>query len=203
MNRAAPLSRALTAIAAVALLAGCSGAAARSTDDPPRPSASLTPYVPPTLAPEPVPVTTLERDEAVDAVLRFFDALNYGFAHGDADPLRRVSTLGCSGCVGWVQEIQRMADAGQHQRGGWVRVVGMTATGASGDQFAFRASLLREPGEVVEGATAVPVSAAGKGELVDVVVAPRTSGVSGTTVWTLVAMELAPMGEVTPGPSAS
>lgn len=193
-----PLRRAcVLVLLAAGALTGCSGPTVT-----PAPSASLAAYRPPAAAPSAVVVRAGDRAEAVDAVLRFFDALNYGYAHADADPLRRMSALSCSPCVGWIEDVQHLEDAGRHQDGGWVRVVGMTAAGAQDGRFAFRASLLREPGSVVGAGGATPVVAGGKGELVDLVVSPETSSVSGETTWTVVQMALAPIGDGSPGTGA-
>lgn len=202
VTRLARASLALLACACTLLTSACSGSDA-STGPAAQGRPSLAPYVPPTAPPQPLSVAAVDRDGAVDAVMRFFDALNYGYARGDADPLRAMSTLGCSACVGWVQDVQRMADEHRHQDGGWIRVVGMQATGAAGGQFAFRASLLREPGTVEGDGTSTPVVAGGKGDLVDLVVAPQASSVTGRTTWTVVAMELVPMAAPTPSPGRS
>lgn len=202
MTKLGTASLALVACACALLLGGCSGGEDSSaTAAQGRPS--LAPYVPPSRAPDPLPVAAVDRDAAVDAVMRFFDALNYGYAHGDANPLRTMSALGCSACVGWVQDVQRMSDAHRHQEGGWIRVVGMQATGSADGQFAFRASLLREPGVLEGDGTSTPVVAGGKGDLVDLVVAPQDSSVTGRTTWTVVAMELVPMSAPTPSPGQS
>ncbi len=190
--------RGTSAVTSVALAAGLLAGCARGAGAAPAPTAAptLTPYVVPSTRPAPVTATAVQRDDAVDAVVRFFDALNYGYATNDADPLRTMSTLDCSPCVAWIQEIQRNHDEGRRQVGGFVRLLEMRADGQQQHRFLFRAVLVREAGTITGPTATTPVVGAGKAELVDIVVSVQQSAATGMTSWVLTAMTLAPIDPV-------
>jgi hypothetical protein len=155
------------------------------------PTPSLPPYTVPTVAPRAVTATTSTQDASVDFVLAYLDALNYGYAHGDADPLRTMSALSCAPCVNWIKDIETRKSTGARQSGGVIRIVGMRSLGASSGAWAFRASLWRESGTTtLSSGTATPLSA--QAELVDILVAPQTSALTGSTTWQVVAITPAP-----------
>lgn len=176
---------ALLACAALPALGGCSGAAATTS---PRASASPSTslVVAPTAAPAEVPAAPADLAAATDFVLAYVKALNYGLATGDADPLRRTTSLACFTCAGWVTQIQQQHDAGEHRDGGLLALGGAAAVGMVGDDFVLRASIQQQPGTISGGSgPARPVPAAGSTEVVDLQVGVSTASLDGRPRWTM------------------
>ncbi len=150
--------------------------AACSTAPTTPPTVTSLGYRQPTTAPTALPVSTITRGAAVDAVLAFFDALNHGLQTGDADPMRRMAAMSCGPCTEWVMRVQRQHDEGVRQQGGRIYVVGMVALGEDGVDFLFRASVLQESGTLTgPDGTPRPIAAGGKAELIDLRVGPDLS----------------------------
>ena len=198
------VSPALAVVAALTLVAGCSGsdsgdagnkpaasarqsgAAASTTSPPPGTApASSTDYTPPTTAPASVPVTPHTKTTAGVFVLVWFESLNYGFASGDANPLRQSTGLGCFTCANWITEIQNQADEKLTHEGGFVHVRDLAYVGPVDDDFLLRAVLDRDPGVVTApDGTTTPVTA-GSGEVVELRVGVSTSTLSKKSFWTV------------------
>lgn len=143
------------------------------------------PYEAPSTAPS-LPATNVEDvDRARDFVLAYVETLNYGYATGDADPLRKVTSLSCFTCQQWIIEIATLEEEGLTREGGSVLVstigtVGETTTGG----FQFRVVLDRLPGEVTDG-EGDSIAFDASTEIVDVAVGVQTSGITGDTTWTM------------------
>jgi hypothetical protein len=143
----------------------------------------------PTAPPNEVPVGSADLDAATDFVLAWFQALNYGLATGDADPLRRTTSLACFTCAAWVTQVQQQHDAGEHRDGGLVSLGGAAAVGMVGEDFVLRASIQQQPGTVSGGNASVrPVPAAGSVEVVDLRVGVSTASMDGKPRWTMKAI---------------
>lgn len=175
---------ALLALASIPALSACAGAAAS-----PSPSASpaVTPRVvvaPPT-APAAVPVGNGDLEGATDFVIAWFDTLNYGFSSGDADPLRRTTSLGCFTCVGWISEIQQQHDRAAHREGGLVVLRDAALAGMVGKDYVIRASLQQQPGRVTGTGAPRAVPAAGSIEIVDLQVGISTTSLDGKPRWAM------------------
>jgi hypothetical protein len=194
LNRCARPTLAL--IAALALLAGCSGdgssqaaAAARTKANAASPSAAATettkPYTPPARAPGAVPTTSPDKTTAGTFVLVWFETLNYGYRAGDADPLRQTVTLGCFTCVNWILEVQNQADKHLKRTGGYVHVRELLFDKTDKGDYIFRAALDRDPGVLAApDGTETPISAS-SGEVVELRVGLTKSGLTGKTSWTM------------------
>lgn len=174
---------ALLVCAALPALGGCSGATATTS-----PSASSSPttslVVAPTAPPAEVPAAPSDLAAATDFVLAWFQALNYGLATGDADPLRSTTSLACFTCAGWVTQIQQQHDAGERRDGGLLALGGAAAVGMIGDDFVLRVSIQQQPGTIADGSgPARPVPAAGSTEVVDLQVGVSTASLDGTPRW--------------------
>jgi hypothetical protein len=180
----------LALVAALALLAGCSGdgqakAATAPSTKAPSPSATASAYRPPTKAPGAVPVNAPDKTTAAIFVLVWFETLDYGYASGDADPLRRTVTLGCFTCANWIIEVQTQATNHLVRTGGYVHVRQLVYVGPDKDDYVFRAVLDREPGVLVApDGIETPVSAS-SGEVVELRVGLTTSALTRKTTWTM------------------
>lgn len=174
-----------------ATASACSGDSPAVGPDAAPTSASAS-YTPPSRAPEVVPASTVDLDAATTFVITWFETLNYGFATGDADPLRTSTGLGCFTCANWITEIQSQADQDVRRVGGSVHVVDMASVavapgGRSGEpeDFVFRARLSRDAGALVAAdGTRTPLDAS-QGEVVDLTVGLSTSSLTGETSWTM------------------
>lgn len=195
MTRRVPLRhRFVVAGALTAFLAGCSAGDSEPVGKAPKPSqssrfapspAAAPTYSPPTVAPPPVSASSPDTTRAAIFALAWFETLNYGFATGDADPLRQSISLGCFTCANWVIEVQTQADRNLRREGGHVHVRDLVFVGPSGDDFVFRAVLNRDGGELIApdgGRTAVVEST---GEEVDLSVGLSSSSLTGTTAWSM------------------
>lgn len=122
-----------------------------------------------------MPVDSPNKTTAGIFVLVWFETLNYGYATGDADPLRKTATLGCFTCVNWIKEVQTQADQRMRRTGGFVHVRDLAFTGSEGKDFRFRAALDRDAGVLTapDGSTEPVVP--GAGEVVDLRVGIATS----------------------------
>jgi hypothetical protein len=186
-------------VAALALLTGCSsdasGAAAATTKHAasslsPTPTESPTAerYTPPKQAPARVPVGAPDKTKAGIFVLVWFETLDYAYASGDADPLRKTIALGCFPCANWVIEVQTQADKDVTREGGYVHVRDLAYLGQEKDDYRFRAVLNRDPGELTApDGTRVPIVGS-SGEMVDLLVGLKTSSLTGTTSWLMKAV---------------
>lgn len=178
---------AVGAVLLAATLSGCSGG---SVADDGASAATSPAYLPPSTAPDAVPVATVDLDTATTFVVAWFETLNYGLATGDADPLREMTGLGCFTCANWIIEIQTQADGGARREGGSVHVVDMArvaaaAPGGQPEDFTFRARLTRDAGELIApDGTRTPLDAS-QGEVVDLTVGLSTSTLTGETFWTM------------------
>lgn len=148
-------------------------------------SSTAAPYRPLTAAPQAVPVDSPDKTTAGIFVLVWFETLNYGYATGDADPLRKSVALGCFTCVNWIKEVQTQADKRMRRTGGFVHVRNLAFTGTSGKDFRFRAALDRDPGALTtpDGATEPVVP--GAGEVVDLLVGIATSTLTKSKMWVM------------------
>ncbi len=144
---------------------------------------ALPAYRVPTSPPTPVPFEAMDRETGAHAVQVFLDAVNYGFARNDADPLRDVSSLGCMGCLGWIKEIDTRARDGRTQRGGAIRLVRANLIEESPQVLTFVVSMVRESGEVRDGNGGVTPIPAGAAELAELQVGPSESMVTGRKTW--------------------
>lgn len=193
--------RVVVAGALIALLAGCSDAYSEQVAKAPKPSQSnsSTPdaaaaptYTPPAEPPPPVPVESPDETRAADFVLAWFETLNYGFATGDADPLRQAVTLGCFTCANWVIEVQTQADRDLDREGGYVHVRDLAYIGPTGEDFAFRAVLNRDPGALTAPDGTRTAVDASSGEVVDLTVGLSSSSLTNTTSWAMKAVTAPP-----------
>jgi Family of unknown function (DUF6318) len=183
-------------VAALVLIAGCSSsgprvgaAAAKQTSRPasPTPTAAVATkkYAPPTQAPVRVPVTSPDKTKAGIFVLVWFETLNYGYATGDADPLRKAVGLGCFTCANWIIEVQTGANKKMTRTGGFVHVRDLAYVDRVEDDYRFRAVLDRDPG-VVTAPDGTPTAVTrGSGEVVELRVGISTSTLSGRRFWTM------------------
>ena len=129
-------------------------------------------YTAPSTAPTPVAVAVVDTDTAVDFVMAWFELLNYGFASGDADPLRQSTGLGCFTCANWIREVQGMADQNAERSSAFIHVDGMALIGQADENFSFRASLVQDAGTLST-------------EIVELTVGISTSSLSGARNWTM------------------
>ena len=148
---------------------GCTQARGSDTADGPGHSPS---YSAPTTAPSPVSVAVVDTDTAVDFVMTWFELLNYGFASGDADPLRRSTGLGCFTCANWIREVQTTADQNAERSSAFIHVDGMALIGQADQNFSFRASLVQDAGTLST-------------EIVELTVGISTSSLSGARSWAM------------------
>jgi hypothetical protein len=132
-----------------------------------------------------VPISSADKATAGVFVLVWFETLDYGYATGDADPLRRTVTLGCFTCANWIIDVQ--TEAAQHlaRQGGYVHVRQLVYVGPDRGDHVFRAVLDRDPGLLTApDGTQTPVSAS-SGEVVELRVGLTTSALTGKTTWTM------------------
>lgn len=135
-----------------------------------------------------MPTATPDRTVAGIFVLAWFETLNYGFATGDADPLRASVGLGCFTCANWIIEVQTQADEGLAREGGYVHVRDLVYLGPEGDDFLFRARLDRDPGTLTTADGSQTALAAGSGEVVDLRVGVVTSSLTDSSAWSMKAI---------------
>jgi hypothetical protein len=187
---------ALALVAALALLTGCSGnddARAATVAPTKSPTASPTtaspttrPYTPPTAAPAAMPVTApRNKTTAGIFVLVWFETLNYGYAAGDADPLRRMVTLGCFTCDNWIIDVQDEANKHLVRTGGFVHVRQLLYVDTDKGDYVFRAVLDRDPGVLTapDGSNS-PVMAS-SGEVVELRIGLTKSTITDKTSWAM------------------
>jgi len=187
----------------VVLLTGCSersgsdgepsGAAAPSGDRAASPVASdpvvsapaAPAYVAPSVAPS-LPATDIDTSEqGREFVLAYFETLNYGYATGDADPLRAVTSLSCFTCQQWIIEIATLQEEGLTREGGSLLVSTIGTVGqAVGGGYQFRVELDRLPGQVTDASGENTLEFGASTEFVDITVGLQTSGLTGETTWT-------------------
>jgi hypothetical protein len=189
------VSPTLALVAALALLAGCSGdpgpqdaaakKASRTASSVPTVLARTKQYVPPTRAPAPVPVDSPDKTTAGIFVLVWFETLDYGYASGDADPLRRSVGLGCFTCANWIIEVQAQANKKLTRAGGYVHVRDLAYVDRVEDDYRFRAVLDREPGVVAAPDGTRSAVTQSSGEVVELRVGLSTSTLSGRKSWTM------------------
>jgi hypothetical protein len=177
----------LLALASLPVLTACSGAGA--TARPSTSASSPSTEVAPSVAPTAVPVGAADLDAATDFVLAWFQTLNYGLSTGDADPLRRTTSLGCFTCAQWITQVQQQHDDGGTRTGGLVTLRDAALAGMIGDDYVIRASLQQQPGQVSTGTGSPrPVPAAGSTEIVDLQVGVSTASFDGQPRWTMKAI---------------
>ncbi|MGW5240179.1 DUF6318 family protein [Monashia sp. NPDC004114] len=139
--------------------------------------------------PATVSTTSVDKDRAVDFLLTWVDVLNYGFATGDADPLRRSTAMGCYTCANWIIDVQTQRDKQLTRDGGRVRIDSAVFRGTTDGLFFFRASLTQDAGSLSDGrGKIVPIPASGP-EVVDLAVGISTSSVTGAKSWTMKSIE--------------
>jgi hypothetical protein len=118
-------------------------------------------------------------------VLVWFETLNYGYASGDADPLRNSVGMGCFTCANWIIEVQKQANDKLTRAGGYVHVRDLAYVGRVADDYTLRARLDRDPGVVTAtDGTSKPV-AQGSGEVVELRVGLSSSSLTGRKAWTM------------------
>lgn len=180
----------------VVLLAGCSAAsgadggpsveAAPSDGPTASPVSSTAPaYVAPSVAPT-LPATDVDTaEQGREFVLAYVETLNYGYATGDADPLRAVTSLSCFTCQQWIIEIATLEEEGLTREGGSLLVSTIGTVGRTvGSGYQYRVVLDRLPGQVVDAAGSNAATFEASTEIVDVTVGLETSGLTGATTWT-------------------
>lgn len=116
------------------LLAGCAGAEPEPTFTPSLPDSTPAPNDDPEPDADVDPVDELEPPEIPDelsentvegaeAAARFYiDALNYGYATLDSDPLQEISLNDCGTCQLHVSSIEEMRDVGRKMIGGEINM---------------------------------------------------------------------------------
>jgi hypothetical protein len=175
-------------VAALALLTSCSG------DDQPRvataasaksPSPSATPYSPPTKTPGIVPIKPPDKTTAGIFVLVWFETLDYGYASGDADPLRQTVTLGCFTCANWIIEVQTQANKHLERTGGYLHVRQLVFVESVKGDYVFRAVLDRDPGVLAAPDGKLTPISPSSGEQVELRVGLTKSEITGKTTWTM------------------
>jgi hypothetical protein len=115
----------------------------------------------------------------------WFETLDYGYASGEADPLRRTVTLGCFTCANWIIEVQSQATKHLDRTGGYVHVRQLVFIESDKEDYVFRAVLDRDPGVLAApDGTLTPVSAS-SGEQVELRVGVTESALTGKTTWTM------------------
>jgi hypothetical protein len=191
------VSPALVLVAALALLSGCSGdgrpqaAAAASAKTKSSPSATASasetakPYTPPTKAPGVVPIKPPDKTTAGIFVLVWFETLDYGYASGDAGPLRQAVTLGCFTCANWIIEVQGQADKHLQRTGGYVHVRQLVFVESDKGDYVFRAVLDRDPGVLAAPDGKLTPISPSSGEPVELRIGLTKSELTGKTTWTM------------------
>ncbi|GAB3056374.1 hypothetical protein GCM10027053_17060 [Intrasporangium mesophilum] len=125
----------------------------------------------------------------MDFLLTWVDVLNYGFATGDADPLRRSTAMGCYTCANWIIDVQTQRDKQLVRDGGRVRIDSAVFRGTTDGLFFFRASMTQDAGSLSDGrGKIVPIPASGP-EVVDLAVGISTSSITGAKSWTMKSIE--------------
>ena len=157
-------------------------------------------YQPPATAPPPLPVATIDKTQAGIFVLVWVETLNYGYAHNDADPLRRSITLGCFTCANWVIDVQTHKNKGITQTGGAVHVRQLAYLGPTGTDFLFRALLDRDPGTTTTKSGVASPVVGSTGQVVDLQVGVTTSSLTNNNAWTMKSITTPPSA---PAPSPS
>jgi hypothetical protein len=139
--------------------------------------------------PATVSATSVDKDHAVDFLLTWVDVLNYGFATGDADPLRHSTAMGCYTCANWIIDVQTQRDQQLTRDGGRVRIDSAVFRGTAEGLFFFRASLTQDAGRLSDDrGQVVPIPASGP-EVVDLAVGISTSSITGAKSWTMKSIE--------------
>jgi hypothetical protein len=184
------VSPTLAWVATLALLAGCSGdgqakAATATATKASSPSATASPYNPPTQAPEAVPVSSPDKTTAGIFVLVWFETLDYGYASGDADPLRRTVTLGCFTCANWIIEVQTQATEHLVRKGGYVHVRQLVFVESDKGDYVFRAVLGRDPGVLAAPDGKLTPISPSSGEQIELRAGLTKSEITGKTTWTM------------------
>ena len=172
--------------------AGPSGSAAPSEEPAAAPSDALPAsapaapdYAAPSVAPS-LPGTDVDTaEQGREFVLAYVETLNYGYATGDADPLRAVTSLSCFTCQQWIIEIATLEEEGLTREGGslLVSTIG-TVGGTVGGGYQYRVVLDRLPGQVRDATGSNAATFEASTEIVDVTVGLETSGLTGATSWT-------------------
>jgi hypothetical protein len=98
-----------------------------------------------------------------DAAVRYFlDTYTYGFATGDAQPFRGMSTDECQFCLGIIDKLYALSSDGERYEGGGQKVVALDsrAHDAAADSYLARVVFDEMPTRLVDssGKTAAPVS---------------------------------------------
>jgi Family of unknown function (DUF6318) len=189
------VSPALALVAALALLSGCSddgrpqAAAAATAKTKASPSATATetakPYTPPTKAPGVVPIKPPDKTTAGIFVLVWFETLDYGYATGDADPLRQSVTLGCFTCANWIIEVQTQANKHLERTGGYIHVRQLVFVESDKGDYVFRAVLDRDPGVLAAPDGKLTPISPSSGEPVELRVGLTKSALTNKTTWTM------------------
>jgi hypothetical protein len=132
-----------------------------------------------------VPIGSPDKTTAGIFVLVWFETLDYGYASGDADPLRKAVGLGCFTCANWIIEVQTQANKKMTRTGGYVHVRDLVYVDRVEDDYRFRAVLDRDPGVVTAPDGTRTAVTQGSGEVVELRVGLSTSTLSGRKFWTM------------------
>lgn len=132
-----------------------------------------------------LPATDVDTaEQGREFVLAYVETLNYGYATGDADPLRAVTSLSCFTCQQWIIEIASLEQEGLTREGGSLLVSTIGTVGETAGRYQYRVVLDRLPGQVTDASGDNTLTFEPSTEIVDVSVGLETSGITGETTWT-------------------
>ncbi|MFN8076749.1 MAG: DUF6318 family protein [Kineosporiaceae bacterium] len=139
-RRALSFGRTAMALAAVGVclaLTGCQGEQPPTAGAPTLATPSTSSSAPsPTQLPEPTPppAVRVKNQAGAEAAFRYFlDTYTYGYATGNAIPLRGAVTDRCEFCLGIVESIGKLASSGEHYEHGGQEVTSLVSVRANDD----------------------------------------------------------------------